>query len=604
MKKISISFALARFVFLSCFALALIYTALVINYVVDSAQRQQEQLIKREITVINNSYRLFLKHRLILLTDQANYPIMVQALMQPSANSGKLQDSMADLTILGHNYQQNLLDFEGNVIYSKQNIKSPHYQNEPWLAELLNNNISNHVAIIKFNGQYFWCLAVAIIYNNNVEGVITALIPLEDINEQDISQKKNDALMIKITRYGEELGSFGKQKNGKQHIINWPEIGVLFSFTFDDSANNKELNDAIIKLSTLILLALIATSLLAYIFGYRYFVKPLLLLSQATSELHKGSEFELLQENITIKELSELFIKFNVMTNKVHQRERALKLSYNKLSKVNDELILSESQLIQSEKMASIGVLAAGVAHEINNPLGFVKSNLDVLEEYLTDIQRYHQETSKHLTAQASQEWQEWQEALIKQYDIEFIFEDMPSLLTSSIGGIKKITEIVQSLKTFARIEECTKSKTDVNDGLTATLKMVNSELKYNCKVHVDLDSLPIIYAYPSKLNQVFMNLLINAGQSITHNGDIFVRTFQKESDIVIEIKDNGSGIDAEILPHIFTPFFTSKPVGEGTGLGLSISHGIIQQHDGRIEVTSEKGKGSCFSVYIPTKLS
>jgi two-component system NtrC family sensor kinase len=100
------------------------------------------------------------------------------------------------------------------------------------------------------------------------------------------------------------------------------------------------------------------------------------------------------------------------------------------------------------------------------------------------------------------------------------------------------------------------------------------------------------------------MNLLINAGQSITHNGDIFVRTFQKESDIVIEIKDNGSGIDAEVLPHIFTPFFTSKPVGEGTGLGLSISHGIIQQHDGRIEVTSEKGKGSCFSVYIPTKLS
>ena len=601
MKKISISFALARFVFLSSFALALIYTALVINYVVDSAQRQQEQLIKRETTVINNGYRLFLKHRLTLLTDQANYPIMVQALMQPSVNSGKLQDFMADLTILGYDYQQNLLDFEGNIIYSKQNIKSPNYQNEPWLAELLNNNVTNHVAIIKLNGQYFWCLAVAIIYNNNVEGVITALIPLEDINEQDKSQEKNNALMIKITRYGKELGSFGKQTNGKKHIINWPDIGVFFSFTFDDSANNKELNDAIIKLSTFILLALIATSLLAYIFGYRYFVKPLLLLSQATSELHKGSEFELLQENIIIKELSELFIKFNVMTNKVHQRERALMLSYNKLSKVNDELILSESQLIQSEKMASIGVLAAGVAHEINNPLGFVKSNLDVLEEYLTDIQRYYQETSKHLTTQASQEWQD---ALIKQYDIEFIFQDMPSLLTSSIGGIEKITEIVQSLKTFARIEECTMSKTDVNEGLTATLNMVNSELKYNCKIHVHLDSLPIIYAYPSKLNQVFMNLLINAGQSITHNGDIFVRTFQQESDIVIEIKDNGSGIAADVLPHIFTPFFTSKPVGEGTGLGLSISHGIIQQHDGRIEVTSEQGKGSCFSVYIPTKLS
>ncbi len=601
MKKISISFALARFVFFSCFALALISTVLVINYMVDSAQRQQEQLIKRETAVITNGYRLFLKHRLTLLADQANYPIMVQALMQPEANSGKLQDFMADLTILGHHYQQNLLDFEGNIIYSKQAIKSPNYLNEPWLAELLNNKVTNHVAIQKLEGNYFWCLAVTIVYNNNVEGVLTALIPLEDIDEQDKLQESHDGLMIRITKDGEELSYFGKETIGKEHIVNWKDIGIAFSFTFDDSANKYELNNAIIKLSSLILFVLIATSFLAYIFGYRYFVKPLLLLSQATSELHKGSEFELTQDNIKIKELSELFEKFNVMTNTVHQRESSLKLSYDKLSKVNEELILSESQLIQSEKMASIGVLAAGVAHEINNPLGFVKSNLDVLHEYLSNIQKHYQETNEQLTAETSAEWQA---KLAEKYDIEFIFEDMPSLLTSSIGGIEKITEIVQSLKTFARIEESSQSKTDINEGLTATLNMVNNELKYNCEVHVELDSLPIIYAYPSKLNQVFMNLLINAGQSITENGDIFVRTFQKDSYIVIEVKDNGSGIAPGVLPHIFTPFFTSKPVGEGTGLGLSISHGIIKQHDGRIEVTSEEGKGSCFSVYIPTKLT
>jgi len=604
MKKISISFALARFVFLSCFALALISTALVINYVVDSAQRQQEQLIKRETTAITNGYRLFLKHRLTLLADQANTPIMVQALMQPKATSGKLQDFMADLTILGHQYQQNLLDFEGNIIYSRQEEQSPNYHNETWVANLLNNKITKHIGIQKLKGDYFWCLAVTIIYNNNVEGILTALIPLEDIDEQDNLQEKVDGLMIKISKRDEELSTFGNYIEGKKHLIDWEDIGIVFSFTFDDSANNDELNNAIIKLSTLILLVLIATSLLAYSFGYRYFVKPLLLLSQAASELDKGSEFELLQDNITIKELSELFKKFNLMTHTVHQRERSLKLSYDKLSKANEELILSESQLIQSEKMASIGVLAAGVAHEINNPLGFVKSNLDVLDEYLTDIQKHHQETNKQLSTEASQKWQEWQQTLAKKYDIEFIFEDIPSLLTSSIGGIEKITEIVQSLKTFARIEESAKSKTDINEGLTATLNMVNNELKYNCKVHVELDPLPIIYAYPGKLNQVFMNLLINAGQSIAENGDVFVRTFQHESDIVIEIKDNGGGIPVGVLPHIFTPFFTSKPVGEGTGLGLSISHEIIKQHDGRIEVTSEEGKGSCFSVYIPTLLS
>jgi signal transduction histidine kinase len=532
-----------------------------------------------------------------LLADQAKTPLMVQTLMQPEANIGKLQDFMADLSILGYQYQQNLLDFEGNIIYSKQEGKSPNYQNESWLADLLNNKVTKHIAIQKLNDNYFWCLAVSIKYNNNVEGVLTALIPLEDIDEQDKSHEILDGLMIKIIRAGEELGSFGEEIQGKQHLVYWKSIGVIFSYTFDDNANNNELTHAIIKLSTLILLALIATSLLAYIFGYRYFVKPLLLLSQATSELDKGSECSLLQDNISIKELADLFDKFNVMTNTVHRRELALQLSYDKLSKANEELILSESQLIQSEKMASIGVLAAGVAHEINNPLGCVKSNLDILSEYLTDIQKHHEETNKKLTTEASKEWRE---DLAKKYDIEFIFEDIPSLLEISIGGIERITEIVKSLKTFARIENSTKSRTDINEGLTTTLNMVKNELKYNCTVHTDLETLPIIDAFPSKLNQVFMNLLINAGQSIIDSGDIFIRTFKKDAYIVVEIKDNGSGIDADVLPHIFTPFFTSKPVGDGTGLGLSISHGIIKQHDGRIEVTSEEGKGSCFSVYIP----
>jgi two-component system NtrC family sensor kinase len=601
MKNISISFALARFVFISSFGLALISTVLVVDYEVDSAKRQQQKLIKRETTTITDGYRLFLKHRLTLLAEQANYPIMVQALMQPETNIGKLQDFMADLTILGQEYQQNLLDFEGNIIYSKLEGGHPHYHNEGWLADLLNNKITQHIGIEKLNDHYFWRLAVSIIYNNNVEGVLMALIPLEEIDEKYKSQEKLDGLMIQIMKNDKLLSTFGQQTYGTKYLINWENIGIVVSFTFDDSINSGELNNTIIKLISLILLALISTSLLAYLFGYYYFVKPLLLLSQATSELDKGSKFKLLQDNLVIKEFSELFKKFNAMTNTVHQREIALKLSYDKLSKANDELILSESQLIQAEKMASIGVLAAGVAHEINNPLGYVKSNLSVLDEYLTDIQKYYQDINKQLTTDISVECQE---ALAKKYDIEFIFDDIPDILTSSIGGINKIREIVLGLKNFARTEQSTKSETDINEGVTATLAMVNNELKYNCKVHVELDPLPMIYAFPSKLNQVFMNLLINAGQSIKGSGNIFVRTFQKESHIVIEVKDTGSGIAADILPHIFTPFYTSKPVGEGTGLGLSISHGIIKQHDGRIEVISEEGKGSCFSVYIPIILS
>ena len=285
------------------------------------------------------------------------------------------------------------------------------------------------------------------------------------------------------------------------------------------------------------------------------------------------------------------------MTEKVHHREQDLQFSYDQLSKANEELILSESQLIQSEKMASIGVLAAGVAHEINNPIGFIKSNLDVLDEYLIDIKKYRQEINTLLTTKTLQHNEQ---AIAKKYDIDFIFNDIPPLLKSSIGGIDRVSEIVQDLKNFARVEEPNKSSTDINEGLTTTLNMARNELKYNCKVQVELGSLPKILAFPSKLNQVFMNLLINAGQSIEDKGEISVKTFQQGTDIVIEVKDNGSGIDPKILSHIFTPFFTSKPVGEGTGLGLSISHEIIKQHDGKIKVTSEVGKGSCFSIYIP----
>ncbi len=520
--------------------------------------------------------------------------------MQPEENIGKVKDFMADLTVLGKHYQQSLLDFDGNIIYSTQPKTTPNYKEEPWLTELLTNNKKSYVGIETINHKYFWCLAVPISYNNMVEGVLTTLIPIEDIDEQDKLKKNLYGLMIEIIKGTRILTTFGENISGKQHLIRWSNIPITFRFTFDDSANTKELNNAIIKLSLLIILVLLSTTFLAYFFGYRYFVKPLLLLSQATGELDKGSEFSLLQDNVSIRELSELFQKFNSMTEKVHHREQDLKLSYDKLSKKNEELILSQSQLIQSEKMASIGVLAAGVAHEINNPIGFVRSNLDVLQEYLADIEKYYHATNKLLV---TKEVQELQQNLAKEYDTEFIFEDIVPLLSSSIVGIEKVSEIVKSLKTFARIEQPTKSATDINEGLTATLNMVSNELKYNCKVHVKLDSLPIIYAFPSKLNQVFMNLLINAGQSIKDHGDIYVRTFQQDLDIVIEIKDTGSGISADILPHIFTPFFTSKPVGEGTGLGLSISHEIIKQHNGRIEVNSEVGKGCCFSVYIPAQL-
>jgi len=598
-KKHSISFALARFVFISYLGLALMTSLLVINYVLNSTNKEYDKVVNREISTISHHYKLFLRQHLILLTEQAENPIFIQSLMQPEVNIGKVQDFMSDLTLLGKKHGETLLDFEGNILHSTQNDKVIDYKKYDWSTELLNKKKANHISVLNIDGHYYWCFAVPISYNNSIEGILIANIAIANINQQRVSSRFND-LMIEIIKNNNILISFGDNTVGRQHIETWQQMGVVFRFTIDEKIRNEELNLLVFQLSAIILIAISVTTFLTYLFGYRYFVKPILSLSQATDKLDKGDEYINLTENIKIKELAELFKKFNLMTEKVTKREHSLKKSYSKLSQANEELKQSESQLVHSEKMASIGVLASGVAHEINNPIGFINSNLSVLKEYFKTLEDYYQESLLILNDETQKKIQQ---QIAKKYDINFLLSDIPPLLESSIGGVVRVTEIVQNLKTFARVDQPDKSLTDVNEGLNATLNMVWNELKFNCKVHVDLKPLPKIMAYPGQLNQVFMNLLINARQAIKGTGDIFVRTFIDSNNIVIEVEDTGCGMEPHILSQIFTPFYTTKVIGEGTGLGLSISHQIIEQHKGKIKVTSTLKKGSCFSIKLPLQL-
>lgn len=596
MIKSTVSFALARFVFISCVSLAVIITSLVSTHVVELINTEYEKIAKGEINALNNSHRLFLNHHLILLKEQSEESLFVQGIMQPKRNIGKIKDYMADLTLLGLKYDETLLDFEGTTLHSTATTNT-NYKEFPWVKALLNEKQTSSIQVLAIEGEYFWCIAFPVIYNKHVEGVLLANIPLETILVGQIDVEVLDGLMIEVMKGSQTIAKFGKQAIGSKQTLQWQDAGVSFNFTVDEAYRNKALSDLVIQLGSYIILAIVLTTLLAYLYGYRYFVKPILALSQLTSSLDQGHEPDALQGDLRFMEFANLFSQFNLMSEKVALRERALKESYEKLSNINNELKQSESQLVQSEKMASIGVLAAGVAHEINNPIGFIRSNLEVLEDYFSDIEKYYHEFNDTL---ASEEDKENHKKLAKKYELEFLFDDTPPLIKSSISGVDRVSEIVKNLKTFARIDQIDKALTDINEGLSATLNMVHNELKYNCKVHVDLQTLPRVHVFPGKLNQVFMNLLINAGQSITDNGDIFVRTFVDEGNIVIEIEDTGSGIEPEYIGQIFTPFYTSKPIGEGTGLGLSISHQIIEQHNGKITVKSELGKGSCFSVYIP----
>ncbi len=261
-----------------------------------------------------------------------------------------------------------------------------------------------------------------------------------------------------------------------------------------------------------------------------------------------------------------------------------------------------DEQLRQSDKLASIGQLAAGVAHEINNPMGYVSSNINSLGRYLQGLFTLLDAYMKAEPALADAAALERINALKQELDIGYLREDICALLGESGEGIKRVKQIVQDLKDFSRQEQADWQLADLHQGLESTLNIVHNELKYKADVVREYGELPEVECVPSQLNQVFMNLLVNAAHAMERQGIITVRTGQEQDHVWVEVEDNGSGIAPEHLKRIFEPFFTTKPVGKGTGLGLSLSYGIVQKHGGRIEVDSEPGRGTRFRVWLPIR--
>jgi len=274
------------------------------------------------------------------------------------------------------------------------------------------------------------------------------------------------------------------------------------------------------------------------------------------------------------------------------EREKAEQLALNR--KLQD----TKDQLLQSEKMASIGQLAAGVAHEINNPIGYVKSNINSLQDYvktlLQIIDQYEASTSGTSLPGIDQ--------FKQRADYAFVRDDIITLLEESQEGVTRVKQIVQDLKDFSHIDQAEWKSADINRGLESTLNIAANEIKYKAEVIRDFGEIPAIECLPQQLNQVFMNLLVNAAQSIDERGTITVRTRPTTDGIAIEIADTGHGIPPEQLTRIFDPFFTTKPIGEGTGLGLSLAYGIINKHQGRIEVQSQVGHGTTFRITLPSR--
>lgn len=312
-------------------------------------------------------------------------------------------------------------------------------------------------------------------------------------------------------------------------------------------------------------------------------------------------------EALVANRTKQLELAMQRLEEDIRKREAAeaeLMRRNNELTELNARLSMAQEQLMQSEKLASIGQLAAGVAHEINNPIGYVFSNFETLGNYirrmLSMLQAYQQAEASIGEAAVLHRVR----ALREETDMDFLIEDIPLMMSESREGITRVRKIVQDLKDFSRVDANQEWQwADLHAGIDSTLNIVSNEVKYRADVVKEYGDIPEIECQPSHINQVIMNVVLNGAHAISgERGVITLRTGREGEQVWIEIADTGSGMSKEVQSRIFDPFFTTKPIGSGTGLGLSLSYGIVQKHNGQIDVRSEPGQGTTFRIVLPIR--
>ncbi len=390
------------------------------------------------------------------------------------------------------------------------------------------------------------------------------------------------------------------------------DLGALVKITQQDSqAGAARAESAYVATRGLTTTLLGVTIIISVLFAAglaRFIVVPVRLLASAADTVARGN----LSVQLGVKskdEIGDLARSFNQMTtalrearSRMEQQAAELQSNNAELQRTMQRLQNTQTQLVQSEKMASLGQLTAGIAHEINNPVNFVASNVGPLKRDLVDLfavlSQYDnvvEQNKLHATfAEVEQ--------LKEQVDYAFLVEEIDKLLEGIEEGARRTTEIVRGLRNFSRLDEEAQKLANVNHSLDATLLMLKHQLKNRVEVIRDYQEFPDLLCYPSKLNQAFLNILSNASQAIQGEGKIFIKTSFDGEIVTVSIKDSGVGMSEEVQQRIFEPFFTTKDVGEGTGLGLSITYGIIEDHDGNIEVYSAPGKGTEFVITLPAR--
>ncbi len=324
-------------------------------------------------------------------------------------------------------------------------------------------------------------------------------------------------------------------------------------------------------------------------------------LLQKEIELHRDN-LEYIVKKRT-KEVRDLNDKLRVANDEMSAANEFLVLQKKELEQLINELKQTQQQLIQSEKMASVGVLTAGIAHEINNPVNFISSGLTGLELLVNDIlEALDEYADSHCSMQENCKWKQEYNRIDKAHRVEDSKKNLPKLIKTIRNGVQRTTEIVKGLRTFSRLDVENMLPSNINDLIDSSLIILRTKYKNRIEIIKNYGTFEPVFCFPGKLSQVFLNLLINAIQAIEGEGKIEITTRKLDDSNLIEIsiKDNGQGIPEKVRDKIFDPFFTTKVVGEGTGLGLSIVHSIIAEHNGEISVVSEENKGTEFKINLP----
>ncbi len=382
---------------------------------------------------------------------------------------------------------------------------------------------------------------------------------------------------------------------------------VVVNLTTDQIMEANETAAAILGLDTASLLGMPSRDAGLQLIGHELALRPSGFRAVKTELLRPGGEpTQVLMSAAVFDDEANLCLASFLDIGPLTRAEDELRRSKEKLETAHAVLEQQKDAIVQSEKMASIGQLAAGVAHEINNPIGYVSSNLGTVLEY-TDtmkalIEQYEQAVALPPGSPDRDAILAHIEQIREEEDLAFILGDLDTVLTETMDGVHRVAEIVQNLKSFARADTCEIMQHDVNEGIESMIRMVWNELKYHCEIARDLGELPLVTCHGGKINQVVMNMLVNAAHAIDPNtgGTITVRTRALEDEVEISITDDGRGMPPEVASRVFDPFFTTKEVGSGTGLGLSISHGIVADHGGRIEVETALGSGTTFTIFLP----